>query len=183
MTALARHEAEFSRVVDVEGLGEDELQRKIDATQEEREALARRFGLIALDKLTAIVHLRKAAGHAVDLRAEFEADVVQACVVTLEPVPAHIAERFELTFAPQEAPQPGEEIDLSATDEDVIEPLLGGEIDVGEAVSQHLALALDPYPRAPGVTFEPSKYPGLTPKSPETGPFSALASLRKRGQN
>ncbi len=37
---------------------------------------------------------------------------------------------------------------------DAAEPFDGDAIDIGEAVAQQLALALDPYPRAPGVSLE-----------------------------
>lgn len=174
--------AEFSRTVDIEALADEELQRDIEATPAECEALARRFGLLALDSLGATIRVRRGPGRAVHLDADFAADVVQSCVVTLEPVASHIADSFSITFSPEAPSHPGAEIDLSATDEDLPEPLTEGHIDVGEAVAQQLALALDPYPRAPGVVFEPAKYPGLSPNRLESGPFSVLASLRKRGQ-
>ena len=48
-----------------------------------------------------------------------------------------------------------------------------GMADLGEALAQDLALALDPYPRAPGAEV-PAEYrpDGLG------GPFAALAGLR-----
>jgi len=176
-------EAEFSRIVDIAGLAEDEIRRDIVANEREREALARRFGLIALDRLAATVRLVRIRGGAVRVNADFEADVVQACVVTLAPVPAHITESFSVTFSPMAAHEPAEELDLSPTADDVPEPLVGGAIDIGETVAQYLALALDPYPRAPGVRFEPVVYAGPEHKVLENSPFSALASLRKRGQD
>lgn len=183
MVAMERLEAEFSRLVDIESLGEDELQRKIEANEAEREALARRFGLLALDSLRATVDIRRVSRGAVRVHADFEADVVQSCVVTLEPVAAHIADSFAVTFVPEGELETGAELELSPVAEDLPEPLIGGVIDIGEAVAQHLALALDPYPRAPGVRFEAAKYPALAPKTGENGPFATLASLRKRGQD
>ncbi len=174
-------EAEFSRIVDIAGLAEDEVQHEISANAQEREALARRFGLLALDRLTATVRLRRVRGGAVRVNADFEADVVQSCVVTLDPVPAHIAESFSVMFSAELPHGPGEELDLSP--EDVPEPLVGGAIDIGETVAQYLALALDPYPRAPGVRFEPASYAAKGHKSLEGSPFSVLASLRKKGQD
>jgi len=181
--STAPTEAEFSRIVDIAGLAEDEVRRDITANEQEREALARRFGLIALDRLTATVRLTRVRGGAVRVTADYEADVVQSCVVTLTPVPAHVAESFSVTFSPKAAHEAGEDLDLSPLAEDVPEPLVGGAVDIGETVAQYLALALDPYPRAPGVRFEPVVYAGPEHKVLENSPFSALASLRKRGQD
>lgn len=183
MMSTAPTEAEFSRIVDIAGLAEDEVRHEIAANEREREALARRFGLLALDRLTATVRLKRVRGGSVRLNADFEADVVQSCVVTLEPVPAHITENFSVTFSAEAAHEPGDELDLSPMAEDLTEPLFGGVIDIGETVAQYLALALDPYPRAPGVRFEPATYAGPEHKALEESPFSALASLRKRGQD
>lgn len=183
MMSTAPTEAEFSRIVDIAGLAEDEVRRDITANEREREALARRFGLIALDRLTATVRLVRVRGGAVRVNADFEADVVQCCVVTLAPVPAHVTESLSVAFSPKAAHEPAEDIDLSPMAEEVPEPLVGGAIDVGETVAQYLALALDPYPRAPGVRFEPVIYAGPEHKVLENSPFSALASLRKRGQD
>ena len=183
MVSVAAHEAEFSRIVDIEGLAEEESVRQIEANAAEREALARRFGLVSLDRLTATVRLHKVDRNAVRLDADFDADVVQSCVVTLQPVAAHVSDSISVIFAPEIPLAPNAELDLSPIAEELPEPLTGSEIDVGEAVAQQLALVIDPYPRAPGVRFEPANYPGLAPNRPEDGPFAALASLRKTGQN
>jgi len=183
MVALKQVEAEFSRIIDVEGLGEDELERRIEADERERRALARRFGLVSLDGLKATVRMKRMSGGAVRVRGDLEADVVQSCVVTLEPVASHIAESFSVTFAAEPEADLSAEVDLSPEVEDLPEPLAGGALDIGEAVAQHLAVSLDPYPRAPGVTFEAANYPSQAAKGKEQGPFAALASLRKRGQN
>ena len=183
MVSTPVHEAEFSRIVDIEGLAEEESVRQIEANAAEREALARRFGLVSLESLKATVRLHKVDRKTIRLDADFDADVVQSCVVTLEPVAAHISDSISVTFAPEIPLAPQAELDLSPIGEELPEPLSGTGIDVGEAVAQQLALVLDPYPRAPGVRFEAANYPGLAPNRPEDGPFAALASLRKTGQN
>lgn len=81
---------EFTRPVPLGRLGSQPFRQRIEATAEERERLARRFGLIALDSLTATVALRRQDGEFILLEAEFEAALAQECVVTLEPVPAEV---------------------------------------------------------------------------------------------
>lgn len=51
----------------------------------------------------------------------------------------------------------------------------GAFVDVGEAVAQTLALALDPYPRAPDADARLAAA-GVT-VAVEAGPFGALAGL------
>jgi uncharacterized metal-binding protein YceD (DUF177 family) len=157
-------ENEFPRPVAVERLAEEDIYR-IEATPAERVALARRFGLRALDALTAEVRLTP-LGRGVRLDAALEADVVQECVVTLQPVPNHVSERFTLVYG--EAP--------ASPDEDaVVEPLENETIDIGEAVAQQLSLALDPYPRAPGASVDPR----WTGEEAVEGPFAGLAKWKR----
>ena len=52
-------------------------------------------------------------------------------------------------------------------------------IDVGEAVAEQLALALDPYPRAPGASFAE----GGESEQPEDSPFKVLAGLVKKDKS
>ena len=165
--------AEFSRPVAVARLAPGETVFDIAATPAECAALARRFGLVALDRLVARVVVEPVEGGLVRVTAELSATVVQECVVTLEPVTSTIAEPVTLLFS--EGAAPAEPV-LSAEAEPV-EPICGGIIDIGEAVAQHLSLALDPYPRAPGAAA----------LIPETGgdeggsAFAALAKWKERG--
>ncbi|HEX7969363.1 MAG TPA: DUF177 domain-containing protein, partial [Stellaceae bacterium] len=76
---------EFSRPVDVTRLPQGEAVYDIAAVPAECAALARRLGLLAIDRLEARVRLSRLAGGFLRLSAELSADVTQACVVTLEP--------------------------------------------------------------------------------------------------
>src|SRR5256885_2060453 len=67
--------------------------REIVATEAERAALARRLGLVALDRLSARLSWRREASGIICLEGELEAEVAQSCVVTLEPVAARVADR------------------------------------------------------------------------------------------
>ena len=160
---------EFSRPVDVARLPQGEAVYDVAATPAERAALADRFGLLALDRLEAQVRLTRLAGGFLRLSAELSADVTQACVVTLEPVAAPVEDSFELLYGP--ADEGAKEVVLSGEVE-LVEPLADGLLDIGEAVAQQLSLALDPYPRAPGVVAE-------APQEGLASPFAALAKWRK----
>lgn len=137
---------EFSRPIDVTRLGAAEARYEIVAGEAERVALARRFGLLSLDRLEARVTLRRLAGGMVRMTATLSADLSQTDVVTLDPLPGHVEDEFTLLFADEAS-------DAGALDPEaeLVEPLEGGHVDIAEAVAQQLSLAIDPYPRAPAA--------------------------------
>ncbi len=143
---------EFSRRVKLARIGAEPYRQQISATDAERAALARRFDLVSLDRLEAAVELIPIGGErTILLRADFEAAFEQRCIVTLDPIAGVLAERFELLYGPPEA----EETASSLVGEDVaFEPLVGDEIDIGEAVAQEFSLALPPFPRSPEIRVE-----------------------------
>ena len=163
---------EFSRPFRLEKLGNAPVTESLRARPEERAALAARLDLLALDRLEAELTLSwRAAGTLLEVSGSFSAEVVQRCVVTLEPVPARIEEAVHLQFtaASSKAAGPEEE----PTDPDAPEPLPPEGLDLGEEVAQLLSLALDPYPRAPGADLPPEA-------TDETGsPFAELKALKK----
>jgi uncharacterized metal-binding protein YceD (DUF177 family) len=159
---------ELSRLVRLERVPARGLDIEVRASDAERAALSRRFELLDLQALQAEVSVRPGAGGIWTVSGRLRAEVVQACVVTLDPVPQSIDETFELRFA---AGAPGR-----ADDPDAPEPLEGDTIDVGAVVADHLSLALDPFPRVPGATYEPAAQPA----DAKPNPFAALEGLRNR---
>lgn len=168
---------EFSRRLEVATLGSRGRELAISANPDERAALAARFGLLELSALSARVRLRPLAGGTlVRLEGDLLAELVQECVVTLEPVPARIADRFEMVFGPPEAEE--REVVVAFDQEDPPEPIVDGAVDLGEAVVQALAERLDPFPRAPGAAHAGS---ADSEPPPEPGShFAALARLRRQ---
>lgn len=168
---------EFSRPIALDTLGDAPRTIAVTAEEGELTALARRFGLISIESLAAEAALSR-AGDAVKATGRLTASVVQSCVATAAPVPAAIDEPFEIVFRPEPAgSQPDEEIELAEDEMDTVF-YAGGAIDLGEAVAETLALALDPYPRAPDAE-EALKAAGVKSEA-EAGPFGALASLRDK---
>jgi uncharacterized metal-binding protein YceD (DUF177 family) len=159
---------EFVRPVDVDRLPSGGGVYDLAATPAERAALARRFDLLALDRLEAQVRLTPLPGGLLRLSATLSADLVQACVVTLEPVRGRIDDQFTLLYRP--GVEAEKTVVLSGAAE-LVEPLPGGVLDIGEAVAQQLSLALDPFPRTPGAAAE-SLGEALA------SPFAALAKWK-----
>ena len=163
---------EFSRPIDRRQLKAKPV--AIEADEAERKALSRRFGLVAIERLAAEVTLI-ADGKTVDAAGTLEAAIVQTCAVSGDGLPVAIREPITLRFVPQ-AEIAAEELELKA--EDLVEiPFTGHVFDLGEAVAQSLALAIDPYatgPEADRVRQEK----GLGDEA-ASGPFAALAALKK----
>jgi uncharacterized metal-binding protein YceD (DUF177 family) len=167
--------AEFSRRVQIGRLGAEPFRQRIEATAEEREKLARRFDLVALDRLVGEVELRRQSAEAVLLEARFEAAFEQCCAVTLDPVRGEVADCFSLVYGPA----PDEEEEIALSDEGPAFEVLDGEaIDIGEAVAQELSLALPAFPRHPDAVIDDAA-------TAETlaGPFAVLGILRKDAES
>ncbi|MBV8908582.1 MAG: DUF177 domain-containing protein [Sphingomonas sp.] len=146
------------------------------ADEDERRAVARRFGLSSLHRLEAHVCIER-TGEIVRARGRLVAALDQSCVVTGEPVAAHVDEPFALLFTPEPAAvAPEEEIELGESDCDVVF-YDGAQIDLGAAIADTLALSLDPYPRSAGADAA-LKEAGVMSEE-QSSPFAVLAKLRK----
>ncbi len=148
------------------------------AGEAERKAVAERLGLSSLERLDAHVTLSPEGGR---VRAEgrLRAALEQSCVATGQPVPEHIDEPFTILFVPEpDAARSDEEVELSEDECDVVF-YDGAAIDLGTAVADTLALAMNPYPRSPEAQLA-LKEAGVISEA-EAGPFAALAKLRKSG--
>lgn len=190
---LAKIEQEWSHFVIAEDIADKPLNLTIEPNEEQIEALERRLDLVRLSGVVAKLTLtRTQGGHSVHVRGNVSAHVVQKCVVTLDPVDDVIEEDFEAWFAdPDQAvsltrirhdkKSKGERPVLSESDDP--EPMIDGQVDVGELVTQYLSLALNPYPHAEGVSYQG----GDSSESDDTGgpnalknPFAALKEWKDR---
>lgn len=165
---------EFSRGERLDAIGAHARTVTIEANASERAALAKRFALIAIDALAATLTMRREMSSIV-VEGRLTAAVRQACIVTDAPVEAELDEPLALRFVDEgEATQ--EEIELTSSDLDLI-PLEGDAIDLGEAVAETMALALDPFPRAPGAA-DALRAAGVLSED-EVRPTNAFAALKE----
>lgn len=149
----------------------------IIADEQERATVMERLGLLSLDRLDAHAVLAR-DGQKIRASGRLKAALGQACAATGDPCPAHVDEPFELAFLPE--PRAGgtdEEIELGTADLDTIFHD-GLSIDLGGAIADTLALALDPYPRSAGADAALKEAGVLTEE--EASPFAALAALKER---
>jgi uncharacterized metal-binding protein YceD (DUF177 family) len=158
---------EFSRPLPLGTVSQAGRRLSLTATPGECAALADRFGILSIESLAAELRLGLEAEGTVLAEGRIAASLTQACIVTLEPV----AQAVDVPVAFRLLP-PGREPQDGPEDIDEIE-CPDGVADLGEAVAEQLALAIDPYPRAPGAELPEE----ATDRSADA--FAALAALRK----
>lgn len=140
--------------------------------------MASELGLLECSGLAARYEVRPLPGARFRVAGRVIAELVQSCVVTLEPVPQSLDEQLDVTFCPAgdiPAPSAQEREILSEPD---IEPYSDGRIEVGRVIFELLASAIDPYPRRQGATFDWDDAAAGS-RATEPSPFAVLAKLRK----
>lgn len=146
------------------------------ADDAERRAIAERLDLPSIDRLDAHASLAR-DGETVRATGRVAASLEQRCVVTGEPVAAHVDEAFDIAFVPEpRAGEVPEEVELRSEDCDVVFHD-GVAIDLGTAIADTLALSLDPYPRSAAAETALREAGVLSEE--EAGPFAVLAKLKR----
>lgn len=165
---MTDHDAPLlSRPLSVDDIPEKGLATEVVADADERAAIARAFGLVEIKSLTGRFDVRR-KGREATARGTVRGEIVQTCVVTLEPFDAVVEEEIDLRFAP-DAPA----LDDETAPPDAPDPIVDGKIDLGSVTAEFLALGLDPYPKKPGAAFS---FEGEAEKE---SPFAALAKLKR----
>lgn len=160
-------EQEWSHFYDVDDLESGSETITIEASDEECQDMARRLGVNQITEAKANVTLaREQGGRIIHVTGNFEVHVTQECVVSGDPVKTIINEPLEGWFADKEttvsfaaakrekdAAQSHGEIEMVDESEDP-EPIIESVIDLGELVTQHISLAIPPYPHKDGIEYE-----------------------------
>jgi uncharacterized metal-binding protein YceD (DUF177 family) len=168
---------ELSRMLKRKPLPADAV--AVIASPDECAALARRFGISAINRLAAQVALAE-DGAAITADGTLTAELVQACAVSGEDFSVVVQTPIALRFvAATGVPvQPDAEIELADEQLDEIE-FDGDMFDLGEAVAQTLALAIDPYAEGPNADAV-RKHAGIVSDDAPRGALAdALAALKK----
>ena len=155
--------SELHRPVPADRVGAAGLAVTVEATAAELAALAQRMQVPDVLALRCVFWLTRLTADTVLAEAHLQATVVQTCVVSLDDFAAEIDEHFRVRFVP--AGQESDDPDPEADDEIGYS---GSTLDLGETAAEQVALALDPYPRAPGAEL-----PEIEPDA-QDHPFAAL---------
>jgi hypothetical protein len=154
-----------SHVVNVMRLPQKGMPVTIDADARQRALLAEQHGLLGVDRFHAELVVTSWKRNGVKVAGRVEADIEQECVVTLEPLQARISEEIAQIYLPEQSKlgrqgfHEGGEILLDAEGPDSPETFAGDTIDVGALAEEFFGLAIDPYPRKPGVALTATDEP------------------------
>jgi hypothetical protein len=159
------------------------IEESRSASEAERAMLCAALDLLACHSLTFTYRLRPRGAGRYALTGRLVAEVEQACVVSLEPVPDRIEEAVDVEFWPAaelanalDGPQ-----ELDAASPDDPEPIDADGLHVGRVVYETLAAALDPFPRTSGESLGEGGELSAAPGGAEPArakPFAALGRLR-----
>ena len=153
-----------------------------EATPQECAELAAAIEILGCDSLACRLRLKPLRQGRYQVAGRITAKVIQACVVSLEPVHADLDETIDCEFWPaaqigeKVVPIEGEEV-FDPDAPDVAEAIQDNSIRVGQLIYETIAASLDPYPRLPGAKLDWKEKPEATA---EVHPFAALAKLRKK---
>jgi hypothetical protein len=168
----------ISRTFDLNRLSEAGYETTIEPGPEDRKELAKWADVVAVNRFMGRLLLRRLASNRFAYEAHLEADIVQECTVSLEPVLSNIAMDFtrELHLVPhvKKVVDISGELSSAAGDADVPEEIDNPRFDIAAPVLEEFLLAIDPYPKAPGASLDLPEPETAKPESP----FAALKALK-----
>jgi uncharacterized metal-binding protein YceD (DUF177 family) len=152
------------------------VRRKLSADETSRARIAKVLGLDSLAALDADITVSSWLD-GVQIHGTWRARVGQTCGVSLEPFETDLDGELQIRAVPegsQALTQADEdhEVELDPEADDPPDVLTSDQIDLGAYVVEDLSLAVDPFPRKPGVDFEPPE------TTAEISPFAVLAKLK-----
>jgi len=186
-------ESEWSHFIDADDVADTLVRMSITPDKDERKDLVRRLNILGIESLKADLELnREQGGMVVHIKGHILATLKQACVVSLDEIDTRVNETFEAWFA-----DPAQAVALAKVKHDkqikangetpIIdehedpEAIIEGKIDLGELVTQHLSLAINPYPHKEGEVYEyGDDNPQKVPEAFKNNPFAALKDWKSK---
>jgi uncharacterized metal-binding protein YceD (DUF177 family) len=167
----------IQRIYDLGTLSEAGYEKTITASDTELARLAKWEGVEGVTRFEGRVTLKRLSQKRFRYEAELGAEVLQDCVVTLEPVHTQISRKFsrDLHYIPGRPDEKPDLVTLSAIEDETTEEIGSLRFDLAGPLLEEFSLAVDPYPRAPGVEFD---LPGDEAAKPDS-PFAVLKSLKR----
>lgn len=198
MTRASRQTLSVTEPLPLNAIGLRGTAFEVNATSEQCAAIAHRLGLPGIETIRAEGIAKWVDQDTVTLEVSFSAGVLQLCVVSLEKFASAVADEFVVTYTRNDAHlenageaeraaamlAAGEDrkdgIFIDPDAQDPPERLTSSGIDFGEMIIQHLSLALDPYPRKPGIAASAASALEWDTKAGDGGAFAELAGMRTK---
>lgn len=184
--------AEWSVFFDVIKIKQTGNHLVLEATEEERKDLARRFGITEISTLKAKLFINNVRPKQyTHITGTMTASLEQECVVSAEPITTQINEEIEGWYADpdkvvsfnkarrEKSIRDGDEIQMLEESEDP-DPIIEGQIDLGAFVTEHLSLAIPAYPRKEGVEYEGDSFDQTAEEPAFDNPFAKLAEWKDK---
>ncbi len=173
---------ELSRPIKAEDIPKKGRVIPLRPNDNELAAIAKRLELVSLTAFDGELKVQPEPGREISVRGMIRAQFTQNCVISGDPVTTEVEFELFRMFAEDADPFDG----LGRDEEDVIDPeiddadpIIGGQIDVGEAAVEELALRIPPYPKAEGVHFDEATFAN-DQKDEKENPFLVLESLKNK---
>ena len=167
----------FSYLVKVGHVSANPVRVRLSADERERRALADVWNIEGVNSLTAELQIARWKRDGVRIKGQVSGEIVQACIVTLEPVVSTIEQEIDQIFVPEGsklarivADGVGEMV-LDPDGPDLPETFVGDTIDAG-------ALGIDPYPKKPGAEFA-AHIESADEEDRKPSPFAVLKDWKK----
>ncbi|MGU3576364.1 YceD family protein [Brucellaceae bacterium C25G] len=182
-------EAVLNFPVSVQHVPHKGIEVTLKSDKRERDALAKAHGLEDVVSFSADFTIIPWKKSGIKIRGKIRAEIVQACVATLEPINNQIDEDVEVILVPEHSrlariplDENGEML-VSADGPDIPETFSGDKIDVGVIAEEFFDLAIDPYPRKAELADSVVVSVGDTEVDDDNGvvsPFASLANWKKK---
>ena len=169
----------FSFPVKVGHVSANPISITIEADERERRALAKAWGVDAVHAFSAKLDAARWKRDGVRVSGRVHARIEQQCVVTLDPVEQVIDEDLTAIFVPEGSRLARDEtvdgeLVIDAEAPDLPETFSGDTIDAGAVAAEFAAMAIDQYPRKPGVGFADHVESAEEGEEERPSPFAAL---------
>lgn len=179
-----RDSREFSYLVKVGHISANPVQVHVEADERERAGLADLWGVEGVNRLSADLQIARWKKDGVRIKGKVTGEVVQACVVTLEPVVSAIEQEVDQIYVPEGSKlarivlDGAGEMVLDPDGPDLPEQFSGDTIDAGALVAEFAALGIDPYPKKPGAAFS-GHIESRVEEEKKPSPFAVLKDWKK----
>lgn len=156
-------------------LGRGPIERRLVAEGPALQRIAKVLDLVELKSLEARLRITPWLDGA-QIEGPWTAVIVQTCGITLEPFETALGGALSVRAVPSGSPalsaEPDHELELDPEADDPPDEITDDVLPLGAYVVEDLSLAIDPFPRKPGVAFEAPTGPS------EPSPFAVLARLK-----
>lgn len=157
---------------------------KFEASDKEMQALASSFGLLNVETFGAELHISTWRRDGAKIEGSLLGKIEQSCVVSLKPVSQTINEEISLIYVQEGSPFAKPELDangellLDPDGADLPDTFDGTSIDISLLMLEVFALAIDPHPRAEGVSMDEIYKSDENVDDRPPSPFAVLAQLK-----